>query len=478
MYCEKCGTKNEINDKYCCSCGQKLENNQTKPKEKSLNKLKETISSMSKKNKIVMSSVLVITLISIIILSLLLNNPVKKVEDSLEKYYRTNKSNKELIYIGKILKENKDKDKVLNSIKNTVQNITNNWIKNFNKEYKDTETLTSSYEEIKQKVKDIYDYFNGLEYMLDKELYNSYMDELKSLYYSKLAYFEGTKNETEKNDYYAYYYYQKVEKEDCYYKIAQKFVNDYLEDELKNLADEANKLITTNENSSNEEILKVYLDQLKYLNSHKSSNNVDLSETTKYQEMYNNALDKIIETSKKIIKEYEDNSKYKEAVDFINNTIKSIETIVSEESYQPLLDLKNNLIDLLPKSLLEIERDSYIGITSSTYSKTINGQEYKNNLNINFNEEKSVVVYNLNKKYNTFKSTIILEDIESNTGTLIISGDNKELYKITISSSTKIKTELIIDIKNIKEFKIEFVQDKQNSNNNSNIYLVEPYLYK
>ena len=194
--------------------------------------------------------------------------------------------------------------------------------------------------------------------------------------------------------------------------------------------------------------------------------------------MYNNALDKIIETSKKIIKEYEDNSKYKEAVDFINNTIKSIETIVSEESYQPLLDLKNNLIDLLPKSLLEIERDSYIGITSSTYSKTINGQEYKNNLNINFNEEKSVVVYNLNKKYNTFKSTIILEDIESNTGTLIISGDNKELYKITISSSTKIKTELIIDIKNIKEFKIEFVQDKQNSNNNSNIYLVEPYLYK
>ena len=127
---------------------------------------------------------------------------------------------------------------------------------------------------------------------------------------------------------------------------------------------------------------------------------------------------------------------------------------------------------------MEIERDSYIGITSSTYSKTINGQEYKNNLNINFNEEKSVVVYNLNKKYNTFKSTIILEDIESNTGTLIISGDNKELYKITISSSTKIKTELIIDIKNIKEFKIEFVQDKQNSNNNSNIYLVEPYLYK
>lgn len=478
MYCEKCGTKNEINDKYCCNCGHKLESSPAKTKEKTLSKLKENISSMSKKNKIVMSSVLVITLISIIILSLLLNNPVKKVEDSLEKYYRTNKSTKELVYIGKILKENKEKEKVLNSIKNTVQNITNNWIKNFNKEYKDTESLTSSYEEIKKKVKDIYDYFNGLEYMLDKELYNSYMDELKSLYYSKLAYFEGTKNESEKKDYYAYYYYQKVEKEDCYYKTAQKFINNYLEDELKNLTEEANKIITTNNDSSNEEVLKVYLEQLKYLNSHKSSNNVDLSETAKYQELYNNALNKIIETSKKIIKEYEDNSKYQEAIDFINDTIKSIETIVSEESYQPLLDLKNKLIDLLPKSLLETERTSYIGVTSSNYSKTINGQEYKNNLSINFNEEKSIVVYNLNKNYNTFKSSIILEDIKNNIGTLIISGDNKELYKIAISSSTEIKTELNIDVKNIKEFKIEFIKDQQNSSNNSNIYLVEPYLYK
>lgn len=486
MFCEKCGTKNEQSAKFCEHCGEKLENNSpNKDKKqfeckKELNDLKDKFENISKKNKIVMVSVLLITLLAIIVLCFLLNNPVKKVEDSLERYYRTESSSKELIYIGKILKENKEKENVLNSIKNTVQNITNNWIKNFNTEYKDTDELTNAYQSITNKVDDIYDYFNGLEYMLDKELYNNYVDELKSFYYSKLAYFEGAKNEREENNYYAYYYYQKVTQDDCYYKFAKKFISNYLKDEIEELEKKANELITNIDSSKKEDVLSGYIDELKYLDSHKSNNNIDLSETEEYKKLYDNALKNIIETSKKIVEEYDTKKEYEEAKTFLENTIKSIEAIAEEDDYKELTKLIESYEGKLPKSLLDKECLSYYGVSFSNYSKTINGIEYKNNLSFSFMEEKGLVTYALNKEYKKLTTSIIKDtDLPAYlNGKLIIYGDNKEIYKLDNVNSTETKIDLNLDVKNINELKIEFIPTSDNSSGNYNIYLVEPYLNK
>ena len=128
MFCEKCGAKNNKDAKFCGSCGHKINSNEDKEKrntkkipdpEKVVQETKEKIVTLSKKNKIIMGTVLIITVIAIIILSILLNNPVKKIEDGLESYYKNyqNNHNQELVEMGKVLKSNKENTKVLTKIK-------------------------------------------------------------------------------------------------------------------------------------------------------------------------------------------------------------------------------------------------------------------------------------------------------------------------------------------------------------------------
>ena len=75
MFCEKCGTKNKPEAKFCEKCGHKIE---LKKSQKNNNALINKFKSLSKQNKIVMLIVLTITIIALITLSILLNNPIKK----------------------------------------------------------------------------------------------------------------------------------------------------------------------------------------------------------------------------------------------------------------------------------------------------------------------------------------------------------------------------------------------------------------
>lgn len=484
MFCEKCGAKNKNGAKFCEKCGYKLE---TKEPEKKKNFAKENkiltkIKGMPKKSKIITGVVLLIIIIAIIVLCILLNNPIKKVEDGLANYYDnyTENNNKELVEIGKILKNNKDNESVLNNIEQTTHKTVEKWITNFNTEYKNIDALESAYKKIVGAIKGIYSYFNGLEYMIDYELYNEYKVELSDLYYSKYYYLKGQEYENDNNEYYAYYNYQKVIESDSYYKKAQEYISNYVKDEMDSYKKAVAEIITTDENSTNEEILNNYLEQLKYMNNNKVINNIDLSATEDYQTLYKNASNKVLEYAKKVIAELEEESNYNEIIKVIKNALTYLNS--ETDGYSELKTLEEQYENKLPDSLLDKYRVSYSGASYSKYQKTIDGNEYDNYISYTFKGETESIVYRINGDYKTFKTTIVRgEDWDKSfTGYFVIYGDDKELYRSdAITKSSELDANISIDVTDVDDLKIEFVTTSKASGwDNFYIYLVEPYLYK
>ncbi len=493
MFCEKCGAKNNKDAKFCGSCGHKINSNEDKEKrntkkipdpEKVVQETKEKIVTLSKKNKIIMGTVLIITVIAIIILSILLNNPVKKIEDGLESYYKNyqNNHNQELVEMGKVLKSNKENTKVLTKIKETTHKIMEKWVKNFNTEYQDKEELLESYNKVSGALKDIYNYYNGLEYMLDKELYNSYYEELKSLHSSKHSYLTAKEYENKNNEEYnIYYYYQKVIENDCYYKEAAKYVSEYVKDEIAKLKEKAEEFIKINDNSTNIEIYNCYIEELKYLEDNKTSNNIDLSSTEEYKKMYENVINKIVEYTKKIAEEYEKNNKLDDALKIIDDSLKLIKKYSNQS--KELEELKKSYEDKKPVKLTSMHRVSKSSsVNTSLWKKEINNIEYEYYISFAFVGKIGDITYNLNKEYKRLKMNIIRDQDwkQELNGYFIITGDGKEIYKSEIITNTsEFNSEIDIDVNNINELKIEFItESKAEGWNNFYIYLVEPYLYK
>lgn len=501
MFCEKCGTKNTKDAKFCESCGHKMldneiketkkvnkskDKNENKNENKNLEVFKEQtnkIKELPKKTKIIMGCVLVILVIAIITLCILLNNPVKKVEDGLESYYKNYSANntKELVSIGKILKSNKENEKVLKSIKETTHKIMEKWVKNFNTEYKDKEALLNAYNKVSGALKDIYNYYNGLEYMLDRELYNKYYEELQKLNSSKMSYLSGKEYENKKDDYSAYYNYGKVIESDSYYKLASKFINVYVKDETNKLKENAEGFIKINDDSTKLEILNCYIEQITFLKDNKTSNNIDLSSTEEYKKIYENAASKIVEYTKKIVEDYEKDYDYTSAIKTIETSMKLLNGDTDE--YKDLEKLKKQYEDKMPDKLIDkyrVSKTSYAN--SSSWGKKIDGQDYENYISFAFEGKPQDITYRLNNEYKKLKTKIVRgEDWDKSfTGYFVITGDGKELYKsATITKSSELVADIDLDVSGIDDLKIEFVtESKADGWYNFYIYLVEPYLYK
>lgn len=481
MFCEKCGTKNKPEAKFCEKCGHKIE---LKKSQKNNNALINKFKSLSKQNKIVMLIVLTITIIALITLSILLNNPIKKMEDYLLSYYDnySENNNKELIEMGKILKSNRNDEKILNKLKNTTNRAMTRWVKNFNTEYKDSKELNDNYQKVSGALKEIYNYYNGLEYMLDNNLYKEYKNEILTLYYSKTAYFEVTKYAEENNSHEAYYYYQKVDSLDCYYSKANTFVKEYIKEEITTLKEKADELININNESSHEEILEAYLEKLKYLNENNIINKIDLSNTEDYQNLYKETLKIILDNINKIIPKKEAELKYQDIIEYIDKTLELLKSNSNTEEYKELTKLKEKYNEKLPDSLIDKYRVSYKGARYSKSPLKIYDIEYKNSLNFSFDGETQYVVYRLNGEYKKLKTTIVRgEDWDKEfNGTIIIYGDDKELYRNdNITKNSDLQADIDIDITGIDDLKIEFITTSESASGPYfYIYLVEPYLYK
>ncbi|MCM1053161.1 MAG: zinc-ribbon domain-containing protein [Ruminococcus sp.] len=476
MFCESCGKKNPKEASFCGYCGKPIN-----PVNKEQEKTKETKNSfikefkeLPKRTKIVMLSVSLVVVISFIVLVILLNNPLKKLEDNLAHYYDNYHENntKELIEMGRIISNNKDKPKVLNSIKETTNHITSIWVKNFNTSYKDKDLLDEAYKKLSKSLNTLYNYYNGLEYILSYDLYNEYMDELDNLYSSKKAYLEALEYENKKDYYYAYYYYQKVIENDSYYHLAQKYTDNYIKDELDAFKDKVSEIIDTSKITNAEEKLDVYLKGIEYLDNNKVVNNIDLSASDDYKKLYEDILTKIVSTTKVILESIRDD--YDRCLEIIDKVEKSVDS--DNDIYEELEDLKEEYEEKKPVSLLGKLISSTNGFTESKYTRAIKGVEYENNLAFKFNNSLVTGVYHLDKEYKHLKMRLIYDsEIKENIkGTLTIYGDKEELYK---SSSIFDINDLDIDVTNIENLKIEFIGE-DSSNNDIYIYLVEPYLYK
>ena len=485
MFCGKCGTKNEPGAKFCEKCGNPLEGeksvNTPKKENKVLKNAKEKVKKIPKKVKIGLGILIILVIAAIITLAILLNNPVKKVEDYLTSYYNNyteDYGNEELVKIGDILKNNKDKESTLESISNQIQKTINNWVKNFNKSYKNEEALREEYTKLKGILDEINRYFNGLEYVLTYEDYYSYYEEIYELYSSKSNYFSAI---DASDDYDRYRYYNQVIESDSYYDEAREFVNSYLSEEIDSLKKGAEELTNLKEGATTEELLNAYISQLEYLEENKYQNNIDLSITEDYQNLYNNAVSKIVEYTKAYAEELEENLETNNVMDMIDTSMEALE--YNSDEYNELKELKDSYENKMPDSLVSkylVSQSS--GTNDSSYLITINDTEYDSYISFRFDGETLSRVYRLNNEYKTFRATIVRgPDWDADfKGEIVIYGDDKELYRSgEITKTNEIDPEINIDVTDVDDLKIEFVTESEPEGwSNFYIYLVEPYLYK
>ncbi len=480
MFCSKCGTKNSEKSTFCEKCGNKLEK-EKKVKNSKIKDASSKIKKLPKKMKIAIGVAIIGIVVVVISLSILLNNPVKKVEDYLASYYdnyKENYDNYELVKIGDILKSNKDDKNTLDNIEKQIEKTITNWVKNFNKSYKDKEELSIEYDKLYNLLKEVYSYFNGLEYVLTYEEYYDYYEELYEIYNSKSNYFKA---EEANNDYEKYEYFSKVIADDSYYKKAQEFVNNYLKDEIDNIKTETDKLVKLSEEATNEEWLNAYLEQLTYLNDNRYSNKIDLSKTEEYQKIYDNAVKNVLVYTKAYAEELDKELKTNDVMDMIEKSMDVLD--YNSDEYNELKELKESYEDKLPDSLIsKYLVSSTSGTSHSSYKITINDVAYDSYVSFAFKGETVSRTYRLNNEYKTFKASIIKGpdwdgDFE---GEIVIYGDDKELYRSgKITKTGELNGDININISDVDDLKIEFVTESEPDGwSNFYIYLVEPYLYK
>lgn len=478
MYCEKCGTKNEIESRYCYKCGHKLlEVKIKKPINNNMfNRFKIKMNGLSKKNKIIMGIVLVIVIIAIIVLFILLNKPLKKIEDGLENYYSKYSlvsDNKDLGEMQRVIKSNRNNTDLLEDIKKTINKHVTKWVKNFNTSYKTEDEINNTYDKVNGALTDLYNAFNGV---LDFKTYSDLKNELNTMYYSKIAYLNGKSYEDKKDNYYAYYYYQKVDKKDSYYKNVKGFIDNYLSDEVNELKLYTDSMIDKN-GKSDKEILNEYLEQLDYIKRNKRKNNIDLSTTDGYKNIYNEAVKNIEEYTNKVVNSLNQDENTDEIIDIINVSLAKIDDS-DNKSYKNLEKLKENYENKKPISLVTLSSMSYSKNSSyANFSKNINNKDYKSYISFKFKDKKQYRSYELDKKYKKFNTSIVLDNLDDGVnGYIVVYGDDKELYRSKSVKEIKDELKIEIDVTNVNEFRIELVV--LNENSSDSVYLVEPYLYK
>ena len=406
---------------------------------------------------------------------------MKKVENYLASYYNNyteNYGNEELVKIGDILKANKDKKDTLESISSQINKTINNWVKNFNKSYKDEEELNKEYQKVSGILDEIENYFNGLEYVLTYEDYYNYYKEIHDLNTSKENYFKAVEAS---DDYDKYNYYKEVIESDTYYEEAEKFLNDYLKDEISDLQTKVKELTNFNEDTKTEEKLNAYIEVIEYLEENQYKNKIDLSTNKEYLALYQDTTSKIVEYTESYAEELNTNLKTNDIMDMIDNSLDVLD--YDSDEYNELEKLKDSYEEKLPDSLTsKYLVSSSSGTNDSSYRITINDQEYDSYVSFSFKGETVSRVYRLNNEYKTFKATIVRgPDWDSDfSGEIVIYGDDKELYRSKeITKTGELNSEISIDVTDIDDLKIEFVTESEPDGwANFYIYLVEPYLYK
>lgn len=480
MFCEKCGTKNAKNAKFCEKCGAAMAG--TTPNKPNIG---EKIKNIPKKVKIGIVSLVAVVVVLVIVLGVLLNNPVKKVEDNLTKYYENyvekSKDTEELEEIGKILKSKKGDEKALEEIKKQADKTIDNWVKNFNTSYKSISELDKAYSKLTGVLKKIVDYYNGLEYILSSEKYHEYETSLSILYQSKKNYL--TALEYEADNYQRYYYCQRVASSDSYYGEAQEIVNNFVKDSLESLKKKVNEKVTVKDDSTDEEKYKNYLEVIDYLDDNKYSNNLDLSTSEEYKNLYKDYYNKMLESLKKYAESLVANGSVKEAVSAVSKAMDVVP--YNTDNYKELSELKKQYEDKLPVSLLTMYKvASKGGVYTTNYSSDVNGEYYDGYIRHRFDGEGSEITYRTNKEYKKFRGTIIIgKDWDKDFKvTVKIYGDDKELYKLeNITKDSKIDGKIDLDVSNVDDIRIEFITTSGDDDYWSSyryIYLVEPYLYK
>ncbi len=469
MFCNKCGTKNELDAKYCENCGNKLESKKT-------NKFLEKFKALPKKTKLAMGGVIILVGLAMLVLFILLNEPVKKVSDNLDEYYANYKENyvKDLSQIKNILNDEKDAQDTLNDIKKTSNSKIKAWVKNFNANYKNRDELDQAYKKIKEILNTIYEYYNGNQYILGTDLYQEQITLLSNLYSSKVNYLYGLNT----NDEYAKYtYFERVIETDCYYKEAQKYIEDYVKEELNRVLEDLANIITS-EDLTKEELLDKYLEQLDYLDKNKVVNNVDLSNTDKYKEALEKVVNNIMDTLKEIVKELENKVDYNKAYNLVTQVIKVIK---DEEKQKELEELKDNLEEKLPDNLVDKLVVGYVNSYDADYEVTINKEKYQSFIEFSFNGKTAYRTYRLNKNYKRFKATLVVGDNwpADFKGEIVITSGEKELFRSgEITSEGNFKKDIDIILDDVQEMKIEFITSNDGGNSGYYLYIVEPYLYK
>lgn len=424
----------------------------------------------------------------IIILLVLFNSllyPYKNIlKLNLNNYYKTGEQ-VNIDNINKLITRYKNNENRLNNINSLVASNIDSWINDYNDNYEDVTSLDNKKSLVVERINNLFDYLDEtLNVITEKD---KYLTEINNLYLSKTNYLKAIDYLNAEDYSKAYDYLEQVDDSDSFYDSTMEKIDLCIESTLNKIVNKVTDLDSIDENTSEDDKLKVYESIYSYLSSEKENTKIDLSKSKTYTDLINEYVNDLINEYVLIAKSYAEENNYQDAVDLINQGIK----LLSNGDYNvvSLTDLVSAYQLMLPISLTTLngnktgewikEATGLIDISNNAY---VRGLEFLIGPSKSYN--KNIITYNINGEYKYLKGTLAnargINTKEKCNVTIKILGDDKVLgnYKITGSSS---KIDIDLDVNKVNNLSIEYTIDYNNvkiTENYVNILLGNPLLEK
>ena len=205
-----------------------------------------------KKEKILVSIILgcVVILFGIFILK---NSIFYDYEKSLNASLVSYPDSKDISKINNILERYQNNEIITNKINKLILNNIDLWIDNFNKDYKNIKDLDSSYNEIKEVIKD---YLKESKDKVAKNHETEYYDLIERLYLSKKDYFSGLEYYQNEDFGAAYESFNKVIKIDSSFNLIPPLIDNCINNYLDKIYKEVNTYEEQIDDNNRKDIFK------------------------------------------------------------------------------------------------------------------------------------------------------------------------------------------------------------------------------
>src|SRR5574344_1917863 len=349
-------------------------------------------------NKITYLIILIVSFL--VILFVLFNSilyPYKEVlKVNLNNYYKTGEQTN-IDNINKLINRYRNNDNRLNTVESLIKSNIDSWINEYNDNYEDIDSLDNKKEYVTNRITFLIGNLDN-NITINKDIY---LNEIENLYISKTNYLNAMVYLDDEDYSKAYDYFKQVIENDSFYSISMEQIDKCIESTLNRITNKVLELNVIDDNTNDNDKLKVYENIFTYLSEEKNNTNTDL---------INEYVTNLINQYVIIAKNYADETNYQEAVDLINHGIK----LLSNGDYNivSLTDLVSAYQLMLPISLTTLNStktgdwiNAGTGIIDISNNVYVRGLEFYIGSSKSYN--KNVITYNINGEYKYLKGTLV-----------------------------------------------------------------------